>query len=432
MANTRKTQSSVLSPVFTSYAEFAQALYQTGILSDPWFDGNERFRLEGIRLTSDTLRQLAKTAERVAYLHQELVEILLEHPELVAEFYHLTPCQQAMWETSGGEWHGMARADLFLCEDGRVLCCELNSDTPSGQPEAVVLNQLLHNHNGQPEDPNAGFAARFLEMLQESHAKRTDQPLAQVGIIYPTELTEDLGMMTLFRRWLEAAGIQVVVGSPFNLHRTADRLEILGVPVDLVVRHYKTDWWGERLPVWADQAEFPDPDPLYGPLKTLLKAELDGVVTVVNPFGAVVTQNKFSLAFFWEEIARFSPRSARWIRKHIPETYRMTTVPLELLRAERERWVLKSDYGCEGAETVVGPFVSDEIWHKSLDMAFPEHFVVQRFFHVKPDAAGWLPNFGVFVLGGSTAGFFTRLSPKSTGYDAVTVPTFVANSSADR
>lgn len=409
------------------YRDFARALYEGGVISDPWFDGSERFGLSGVVLTAREARALMEAAERVTYLHQELVEILLESPELLAEFYHLTPSQQTMWQTSGGLWHGMARADLFFCEDGRISCCELNSDTPSGQPEAVILNEMLRGTHAEAFDPNARLRERFIRVLQESHAKRTEKALQTVGIIYPTELSEDLAMITLFSRWLEEAGWRVVCGSPFNLRRTARGIEILGVAVDLIVRHYKTDWWGERTPVWRDAPAYPDPLPLEGPLAALLGAEMSGEVTVVNPFGSVVTQNKLSLAFFWEEQHRFSVRAQSWIRRYVPETLRLSSVSQEQLQRERAEWVLKSDYGCEGRETVCGAFVSEQIWNEAVAQAIPERFVAQRFFRARTRAQGRLANFGVYVLGGSACGFFTRLSHQSTQYTALTVPTFVSS-----
>jgi hypothetical protein len=237
-------------------------------------------------------------------------------------------------------------------------------------------------------------------------------------------------MITLFTRWLETAGIRVVHGSPFNLRKTVGGIEVLGRRAEMIVRHYKTDWWGERIPVWTDAPDYPDPEPLSRQLYALLSAEMSGEVTVVNPFGCVVTQNKLSLAFFWEEQKLFSRRAQKWIRKYIPETYRLTTIGLEQLLAEQNEWVLKSDYGCEGAETICGPFVSQETWRKSLEHARPEHFVAQRFFHAQADALGRLVNYGVYLLGGSANGYFTRLSKQSTGYRAVTVPTFVARRSS--
>jgi len=51
--------------------------------------------------------------------------------------------------------------------------------------------------------------------------------------------------------------------------------------------------------------------------------------------------------------------------------------------------------------------------------------VAQRFFEVAPTEDGWLPNYGVYLIGGRAAGFYTRLSRTATDYTAVTAPTFV-------
>ncbi|MCP9494965.1 MAG: glutathionylspermidine synthase family protein [Pyrinomonadaceae bacterium MAG19_C2-C3] len=413
----------------SDYAAFARQVYATNLLSDPYIDGTPRFALDAAMLGSRLANDLIIAAERVAYLHQELVEILLASPQLVTDYFHLTACQRAMWEAAGGMWHGMARADLFVLEDGTIQCCELNSDTPSGQAEAVVLNELLYERNARTHcavrDPNADFAAGFVRLLRQSFAKRTDAPLTSVGILYPTELTEDLAMMTLFRRWLEAENIKVVTGSPYNIRRTKDGIEVLGNQVDVIYRHYKTDWWSERVPVWRDAPDYLDALPLYEPLAALLDADMRGDITIVNPFGAVITQNKFSLAFMWDEIARFTPHAQNWIRALIPETRRMSEISASKLSTERAEWVLKSDYGCEGAETVCGAFVTQEVWNKTIAQAKPEHFVAQRFFHVAHDSRNRLPNFGVYVLGGAGGGFFTRLSTRSTEYNAVTASTFI-------
>ena len=95
-------------------------------------------------------------------------------------------------------------------------------------------------------------------MLEESAVALTGRrgPLT-IGILYPTEMPEDLSMVRLFSSWFASRGHEVVIGSPFNISRAADgRAAVMGTPCDVVVRHYKTDWWGERLAVWDDGARF--------------------------------------------------------------------------------------------------------------------------------------------------------------------------------
>jgi hypothetical protein len=247
-----------------------------------------------------------------------------------------------------------------------------------------------------------------------------------VGILYPTDLTEDLSMILLYRRWFEERGWRVTLGSPFNLRPfPGGRAGLFDTPVQVFVRHYKTDWWGERLPVWDNDEEFADPDPLERPLGIVLRALLEGRAAIVNPFGAVVPQNKRAMALMWEEIARFSPGAQEAIRRYVPRTVRLETLSREELIREKDGWVLKSDYGCEGEEVVVGRDASPETWEAALLHAVPGRWVAQRRFEALRDEDGGTANYGVFLCGGQAAGLYTRVSSAATDHLAVTVPTLV-------
>lgn len=409
--------------ILLTYTDFARALYDTGILDDAWRDGQPRFRLQGIVLSRARAEALRRAAERVGAVYQELITLVWNHPAWLDDYFCLTPYQKLMWFAAQGRWHGIARADLFLCTDGRVLCCEVNSDTPSGEAEAVLLNRLLAASHGAVHDPNRRLPGAFWHMLVASHGGH--QPRT-VGIVYPTELTEDLSMIALYREWLEAQGCQVILGSPYNLHAYQGGVGMFGMPVELIIRHYKTDWWGERQSVWCDAEPYPDAEPIGPQLRLLLAAEYAGQVTIVNPFGAVVSQNKLSLALMWEEQQRFSPLAQRWIKRYIPETYRLACVSQTELLTHRQDWVLKSAYGCEGEETICGPFVSESTWGEAVTRALPPFWVCQRFFHVAPEPQGALCNYGVYLVGGRSAGFFTRLAVAATDAEAVTAPIFIA------
>ena len=405
-----------------AYGEFVTRLYATGVLDDAWNGGAPRFRLQGVVMPPARARALRRAAERVGAVYQELVGLVWQEPRLLDDYFALTPYQKLMWFAAQGRWHGIARADLFVSAEGRIRCCEVNSDTPSGEAEAVLLNRLLHPYHGGVQDPNRSLPEAFWQMLVASHGGRAPRT---IGIVYPTEMTEDLSMIAVYREWLEARGCRVVLGSPYNLHDCGTGIGMFGEAVDLLIRHYKTDWWGERQVVWSDAEPYPDDEPLSGPLQLLLAAEYGGRVSVVNPFGTVVSQNKLSMAFMWEERRRFSAAAQRWIARYIPETYRMTQLAPGELAANRQDWVLKSDYGCESEETVCGPFVSAEMWRDAVAKALPSHWVCQRFFHAEPESPGLMCNYGVYLIGGRSAGFYARLSAAATDEGAVTAPVYV-------
>jgi hypothetical protein len=428
-----------------SYDQLARRLAERAFITDPWLDGGgPRFDAAPVVLSAETYRALATAAEDVAGVLDEMCRIVAASPALLDEFFRLTPVQQLLFQTSFPLWHGHARADVFLRPSAPPVVCEINCDTPSGQPEAVALGREAAGAGASvdgavadgPIDPTAGLpralagllagAARRLVRGAHPPAAAAARPAA-VGIVYPTEMPEDLALITLVRGALEARGHEVVLGSPFNLHATpGGGVGLFGRPVDVVMRHYKTDWWGERLPLWRDEAPFPDPEPLAGPLRLLLEAELRGRCAVVNPFGAVLPQNKRSYAFLWERRQLFSAAARAVIDTHVPRTVRLEAARLRALADERERWVLKSDYGCEGEEVLIGAMMTAAEWRQALAMAIPQRWIAQERFEGTRDAAGRTANHGIFLVAGRAAGVYTRLAPDLTDRQALSVPTLVA------
>jgi glutathionylspermidine synthase len=193
----------------------------------------------------------------------------------------------------------------------------------------------------------------------------------------------------------------------------------------VIWRHYKTDWWGERRPIWRSEEPYADAEPLYGPLALLAGAIARGRCGVVNPFGSVLTQNKRTMALLFEEIDRLTPRTRALVRRYLPYTARLEAVSARQLRAQRALWVLKSDYGCEGEEVVIGAEVSADEWQRALDDALPERWIVQRRFVPCAGRGGETANYGVYLVGGRAAGLFTRLQAGCTDRAAVCAPTVV-------
>jgi hypothetical protein len=419
------------------YLGFAERLLQTGLILDPWLPGDNqpRFREAPVWLSAGELRALYDAAEGVAEVVDEACRLCAADPGLIRDFLGLTPAQQMMWAAAMPLWHGLARADVFRTEDGGIAVCELNSDTPTGEPEALVLGRLaLADVDGaggamapiDPVDPNWGLGARYRALLRL--LLRGVPGPRTLGLVYPTEMTEDLGVVALYREWLaaESQGGEVVLGSPFNLEATEDGgVALLGQRCDLVLRHYKTDWWGERLPVWEDDEPFLDQAPLLGPLSALLEAQVAGRVAIVNPFGAVVSQNKRLLSLMWEQIARFSPRAQRIIRAHVPYTVRLETLDREALLRERAGWVLKSDYGCEGDEVIIGALCPKAEWEECVYRAAPGRFVAQRYFAARREEDGSSVNHGVFLIGGGAAGIYARVQRGATTHEALSAPVLV-------
>jgi glutathionylspermidine synthase len=408
------------------YEAFAERLVRSGVLGDPWLEGRPRFREAPVLVDREGLAALYDAAEAVTAAYDEACRLCASEPALLDTFLALTPYQKLLWQASCPLWHGIARADVFRTSEG-LRVCELNCDTPTGEAEAFVLGGLGREGSPPAIDPNEGLGERLCAMI-EALAGRLLEPgrPVSVGLVYPTEMSEDLPLVRLYRRWFEARGWPVTLGSPYNLRAgEGGSVCLFDEPCSVVWRHYKTDWWGERSPVWDDAEPFADPAPLAGPLAALLGASLEGRCVVVNPFGAVLPQNKRTMALMWEHVGRFSPAAQRAIRAYIPPTVRLEALHAEQLAAEREAWVLKTDYGAEGDEVIVGRHTTDEVWRASLEHAVPGRWVAQRYFAADEDAAGASVNYGVFVVAGEACGLYARVQRGPTDAYAESAPALV-------
>jgi glutathionylspermidine synthase len=413
-------------PEPAGYRDFARRIVDTGILTDPWIEGAPRFADEPVVLSEAEHRLLCQAGEDLALVLEEAQALLLDDAEQRALFLGLSPTQELMLETSAGLWHAVARADVFFVDDG-VQVTEMNSDTPTGEPEAIVLGALCQKPG--LVDACAELAPAIAGAWRALHAGFVDASARgqrTAALIYPTEQTDDLALVRLYRALLQEMGFHVVLGSPYNLARDDDgALTLFGEPVTLLVRHYKTDWWGERESAWLDDPLL-DSAPLAAPLQAVLAAHAARKLAIVNPFGAIAVQSKRMLAFCWERIHRFTTQAQGIIERIIPYTARLEALHPEQLAADKDAWVLKSDYGAEGDEVVIGCRVDDVTWHNALRLARPGRFVAQRFFSARRDSAGRVRNHGVFVVAGCARGIYTRVDDGLTDPRSLSVPTLLA------
>ncbi len=411
-----------MKPPDYTYSLLHNRLTASHIITDSWVDGRERFDTVPHILPYDEFQSLCVAAERIGEAMNEATKYIWSDPELLDSYFMLTASQKRMWFSSDGCWHVIARLDLFLLADGTIRVCEINADTPSGEAEAVLLNRIVSEHYTELYNPNQNFEDTFYHFVREM-AQITIGCCSTVGIIYPTDMPEDLSMIVLYKQLFERYGHTVILGSPYNIRRAhSGKLSLFGSEIDVLIRHYKTDWWGEREPIWSDAEEFPDPDPIEPQLTRVLRAVSEGHTTVVNPFGAVVVQNKSMMSFLHDFKHHFSTETQTVIEQYIPETYRLMDVDFNQLN--REEWVLKSVYGCEGDEVLLGSTMSDEQWYDALELAISRHWILQKYFEPRRNN-GQIANYGVYLIAGSTAGIYTRLSPGATDIHSLSAATLV-------
>jgi len=399
-------------------------LLEAGIIDDPWLEGRERLALEPAVLTRADAGAMAEAACAVALMLDEAVQAAAGD-DVLLRLLGLDASLVDIARLDAPRWLALARADVFAVADGgSPQVCEINCDTPTGLAECVELGRLAAAGHAQLADPSAHLRERWLGMVRA--AAHPGSARTVVGILDPTEVTDDLCHIRQLTRWLEEAGIAVVRGAPFNLHACAGhRVGLFGTPCDVLLRHYKTDCWAQQRRLWAHARLPAHHAPLARELALIAAAMAAGTLGVLNPWGSAIAQNKRTLALPWERPQLFHPETLAAVRRHLPETRFLASLSAPQLIAEREQWVLKSDYGCEGAEVLVGRHCDPALWAACLAQAVPERWIVQRAFAPRLDAGGRTVNTGVFLVGGMPSGLYTRTSLGPTGTGALSCPTLV-------
>ena len=261
-------------------------LQSSGIPTTPFAEGQLRLHPEIAIFPSKRMTSLRKAAFALEQAYDALCSILIQQKEFLTEYFSFSPTQEILWNISGGRWRGIARADVFYKNTGEIAIAELNSDTPSGLDEAFLLGQYAESKITGFYNPNKNIAASFTALITEAFHK-VSNPSARptVGIVYPTDIPEDMGLLFLYRQWLQQEGYGVVFGSPWNLRKNSSgRLTLFDAEIDVLIRHYKTDWWCERNNVWKDAQDIPDSRPLLPLIDAIANPLLDGKLNVVNPF----------------------------------------------------------------------------------------------------------------------------------------------------
>jgi len=371
--------------------------------------------------------------------------------ERLMEPLRLSPREQELARVDHGydAVSAISRLDAFLAGDS-LSFIEYNAETPAGGAYTDVLTSVFlrlpvvrrfldaGGYTLQTFDTRAGLTDLLLRCYQ-SWAARTGRAenRPSIGIVdwagLPTAYEHEL-----YRRHFEGRGLPAVIVDPRDLEYAGGVLRHgdTGAVIDLV---YKRVLVHELL---ARESEAP----------ALLQAYEDGAVCMVNSPRDKLFHKKAIFALLTDAAYQgdFTPEEREAVRRHVPWTRRVADVGttfedrevdlLELLRTQRERFVLKpnDDYGGKGV--VVGWEGSVGDWDRALEEALRGDYVAQErvavaraLFPAVIDGRLEFRELSVdmdpFIIDGAADGFLTRVSGATllnvTAGGGSTVPTFV-------
>lgn len=356
------------------------------LMWNAYVDGRLSALAEPIRLPKSELDELASLSERFAKLLEKTIDLVLRDPALLA-FYRFNPLLRRMIESEVRRLPiALARYDAFRTPGGWRFS-EFNCDVPGGVHEGAGLNDLI-----------GGDRSRFrvVELLTESVCRETVRPT--VAVCYASGYAEDLEQCQFLRREWNRVGIRAILCNPENLVWNGRDLRAFGERIDLVYRFFPVEWLQE-----------------VENFDALLSAARSGGLPMINGFTAMIPQSKKTMAFWHERIDLFDAGEQELIRAHVPRTETFRVAELDRYRRDRDRLVVKRQFGRIGEEVLMGSHCTDDEWADWLGWpaSEPEQWIVQERFDNLPipvDGETLYGCFGPYVVDGRFAGLYNRFA----------------------
>ena len=336
----------------------------------------------------------------------------------------------------------ISRLDAFLADDG-LRFIEYNAETPAGGAYTDVLTDVFRRlpivqrflreggYDVQTFDTRKSLTALLLDCYRAWGGRETPSIAIVDWAGVPTA-----NEFELCRRHFAGQGLLTIIVDPRELEYSGGRLRHGDTVINLI---YKRVLWHEML---AREDE----------VQPLLRAYEDGAACVVNSARCKLFHKKAIFALLTDERYQgdFSAAEREAVARHVPWTRRVqeghTTFEgasvdlLELIRAQRQRFILKPNDEYGGKGVVVGWEGDDSAWDAALAEALAGDHVVQErvsvaraTFPAMVDGTLGFRELSVdmdpFIVDGQTDSFLTRIAGTTllnvTAGGGSTVPTFV-------
>ncbi len=381
--------------------------------------------LRPLFMTGDEMLLFRRHSEAIVNAHRKVLEAVLSDSKLKDRHFgsFLEWTERVLELDRPGPVHGTCLRLDGSFSGGRPEFIELNADMPQGIGLCDSFSRFLSD---MPffEEFRSEFAAKpvlvqdaFLDaLLTEWKASgRTDRP--RIGFITWDEEPVRRHDMELNRDHFASRRFEAVVADPRELEFDGNSLTFQGEGIDLAYRVISTAETLER----ADD------------MKTLVEAEKNGAVLMVNSFRSELSGNKMMFALLQDGSfdGVLSREELRSVNECIPWTKvvsddfctddsgsRVELVPWVL--EHRDDMVLKPAHDFGGHGVVLGSQCTDGKWESALESALEEDYIVQKRIELGRDSYPVAADDGAqrelyedidpFILSGRFSGCLTRLS----------------------
>ncbi len=371
-------------------------------------------------------KNIAHAAEVLADAFERMTYAALENDEILSELdLTETERQMAMINPRYPVICNSSRLDTFLNgEDFKFL--EYNAETPAGITDQMQIEKVLmmipevrafldKNPHWRPA-PHEKLLEGLVTSYHKTGGKKEKPNIAIVDWKDVATVTE----FEILKEYFVSQGFETIIANPYELEYDGNALRVGEFVIDIFYKRVLIHEYLEK----------------FDETSALVRAYSDGKVCMANSFRTKIPHKKSSFAVVsddrFSEI--FTPEQLQMIRKHIPWTRRVrernvefdgkTYDLLELLRREKDKFLIKpnDDYGGHGI--FLGWETEQGDWETALNKALDESFIAQERVAVektkipiyndeKITMTELLIDFDPFLFRGKVEGGLVRLSASS-------------------
>ncbi len=336
---------------------------------------------------ADATRLLVSCLEKIGTAHQSGRDFsgLIRHRGRVGDLLRIDPLYP--------NHHVIVRIDAFFNPaTASISVLEFNCSDPSGlgwndalvqafvdlpavravrETYDIQADRLLETHQ-------AAMIAMYRAWCAARDVPPEDHPSTAVVCWKASPIVSDFRLIV--DHWVNE-GYRCILADPEQFEYDGARLTVNGHAVELVYRDTIDDF--TKAGFWPTA-------------QAILRAYRDGNVCLVNPVRAVTGDNKAVLAIvaddrfadlFTEEERSAAREYVPWTRMVEDRTVeydgRLTNL-VDLLRQNKDRFVLKPNQGYGGIGVIIGRSCDQARWHQAVDAALarPGSTIVQQFVEV--------------------------------------------------
>lgn len=369
---------------------------------------SKSFSLDHLLLQKELYEELVEATENLAGIFKKARNHVLQNLDMICPLLGISDSlQELIKEEKTDKLTFVGRFDWVMDTRGNLRLLELNSETPAGMMESLILSSSIKEQlRLAADDPNR----QMRELLQTSFSAILNDyekggNINNIGFI-SSNFSEDWYNTAVLMEQFGDMSYSLVQGEVSGLEVKNNRLVLYGNELDAIFRFYPLDWF--------------DRDRYFEGVIAAMKKNTPSI----NPPSTIIIQSKAFLALIFELEGQgfFNENECKSINKYIPKTY------LAPKKSFSGIFCAKPYLEREGKSVAFSfktPFLSrdiqDYVYQEWVDM---QSVSIDIETAMKTAEEIVYPVLGTYIIGEAFGGIYTRAGGSITDKWAVFLPTY--------